>query len=108
MPTDAGHWRPWSAAVLLATLATPAGVVIAWLAPRPLDALVAFPLVLADMWAASHHLTGTAAPPNDDPSIARLLLLVLGIALTWLFYIIVARVLLWRLSPDAGEGDVTL
>jgi hypothetical protein len=37
--------HPWLAALLLATLATPAGVVIAWLAPRPLDAM-ALPLVL--------------------------------------------------------------
>jgi hypothetical protein len=43
--------HPWFTALLLATLATPAGVVLAWLAPRPLDALVASPLVLVDVWA---------------------------------------------------------
>ena len=33
-----------------------------------------------------------------------LLLLVLGIVLTWLFYVIVARLVLWRLSLDANDG----
>jgi hypothetical protein len=75
--------RPWFAAVLLATLATPAAVVIAWLAPRPLDAVVALPLVLIDVWWAS----------VQDP-IVRVLLLLLGIVLTWLFYSVLGRLVL--------------
>jgi hypothetical protein len=84
--------HPWIAALLLGTVITPAGVVFAWLAPRPLDALVAFPLVLLDMWAAQDG--GAAAGP-----FTRFLLLVLGIALTWLLYILAARLVIWRLSP---------
>jgi len=102
--TSPARWHPWSAAVLLATLATPAGVVIAWLAPRPLDVVVAFPLVLLDMWAASHGVSGRADMPNEEAPIVRLLLLVLGIALTWLFYVLAARLALWRLSLDASDG----
>jgi hypothetical protein len=86
--------HPWFAALLLATVATPAGVVFGWLAPRPLDAVVALPLVLVDVWAA---------PSNEAPTL-RLLLLVLGIVLTWLFYVLAARLLLWRLLLRAGDG----
>jgi hypothetical protein len=86
--------QPWSAALLLATLATPAGVVLAWLAPRPLDAIVALPLVLVDAWAASH---GVDTAPGGEAPIARVLLLGLGIGLTWLYYVLVARLLLWCL-----------
>jgi hypothetical protein len=83
---------PWTAALLLGTAITPAGVVLAWLAPRPLDAIVALPLVLLDVWAAPS--AGTVTGP-----VARLLLLVLGIALTWLLYVLAARLIIWRLAP---------
>jgi hypothetical protein len=95
--------RPWLAALLLGTVATPGGVVLAWLAPRPLDAVVALPLVLIDMWAASGWATGTAETPSNQAPTLRLLLLVLGIVLTWVFYILAARLLLWRLLPHAGD-----
>jgi hypothetical protein len=85
--------HPWMAAVLLGTVATPGGVVLAWLAPRPLDAVLALPLVLLDVWAA----TGTAETPSNESPALRLLLLLLGIVLTWVFYVLAARLLLWRL-----------
>jgi hypothetical protein len=93
--------HPWFTALLLGTVATPAAVIIAWLAPRPLDALVALPLVLVDVWAAA---TGAAETPSTEAPTLRLLLLVLGIALTWLFYVIAARLLLWRLLRRVGDG----
>ena len=96
--------HPWFAAVLLGTVATPAGVIFAWLAPRPLDAVVALPLVLIDVWAAM----GTAEKPSSEASALRVLLLFLGIVLTWMFYVIVARLLLWRLllrSDDEVESE---
>jgi hypothetical protein len=96
--------HPWFAALLLGTVATPAGVVLAWLAPRPLDAVVAWPLVLVDMWAASGWATGTAETPSNQAPTLRLLLLVLGIVLTWLFYVLAARLLLWRLLLRGGDG----
>lgn len=95
--------HPWFAALLLGTVATPAGVVLAWLAPRPLDAVVALPLVLVDMWAASGWATGTAETPSNQAPTLRLLLLVLGIVLTWVFYVLAARLLLWRLLLRAGD-----
>jgi hypothetical protein len=82
---------PWTAALLLGTAITPAGVVIAWLAPRPLDAIAAPPLVLLDVWAAPP--AGTVTGP-----FTRLLLLVLGIVLTWLLYVLAARLIIWRLA----------
>ena len=78
---------------------------IAWLAPRPLDALVAFPLVLVDMWAVSHGVSSTADRLNDEVPVLRLLLLLLGIGLTWLYYVFAARLLLWRLSLDSAAPE---
>lgn len=94
--------HPWFAALLLATVATPAGVVLAWLIPRPLDAIVALPLVLLDMWAAAAGSTGTMATLSKE---VRLLLLLLGIVLTWLFYVLAARLLLWRLLRADDRVD---
>jgi hypothetical protein len=96
--------HPWFVALLLATVATPAGVVFGWLAPRPLDAVVALPLVLVDVWAASGGAMGTAESPSNEAPTLRLLLLVLGIVLTWLFYVLVARLVLWRLLLRTGDG----
>jgi hypothetical protein len=95
--------HPWFAALLLGTVATPGGVVLAWLAPRPLDAVVALPLVLVDVWAASGGATGTGQTPSNEAPGLRLLLLVLGIVLTWVFYVLAARLLLWRLLPRGGD-----
>jgi len=94
--------RPWFAALLVATLATPAAVVLAWLAPRPLDAVVALPLVLIDMWATSAGATGTAVVTSNEGPLLRLLLLVLGIVLTWVFYVLVARLVFWRLAAKSS------
>ena len=90
--------HPWVAALLLATAFTPAGVVLAWVAPRPLDAVVALPLVVLDMWAGSK---AGGALLSESPA-ARLLILALGIALTWLLYVIAARLILWRLVLRDG------
>ena len=94
--------RPWFAALLLGTVATPAGVVLGWLAPRPLDAVVALPLVLVDVWAASREGMSAAETEGNGATTIRLLLLVLGIVLTWLFYVLAARLLLWRLVLRNG------
>jgi hypothetical protein len=56
--------QPWFAALLLVTMATPAGVVLAWLGPRPLDAVVALPLVLVDVWATSRGGIGNSGEPE--------------------------------------------
>ena len=80
--------HPWATSALLATVATPAAVALAWLLPRPLDAVAALPLVLLDVWSVSAGRT--------DPG-ARLLLLALGIGATWLQYVGLARLFLWRL-----------
>jgi hypothetical protein len=85
----------WTVAFLLGSVATPAGVVLAWLAPRPLDVVVAPPLVLVDIWSAT---------VPDDSAWGELLLLGLGLSLTWLFYVLVARIVLWRVAPLAPSG----
>ena len=77
---------------------TPAGVILGWLAPRPLDTIVALPLVLVDMWAASVVSNGATETRFENADFVRLLLLALGIVLTWLFYVLVVRLVLWRLA----------
>ncbi|HEX6106338.1 MAG TPA: hypothetical protein VFZ26_12190 [Gemmatimonadales bacterium] len=87
--------HPWVAALLLGTVATPAGVVLGWLLPRPFDAVVAPPLVLLDIWVAGGPWAA---------GMRRLAALALGIALTWLFYVLVARAVIWRLVPGEDDG----
>jgi len=85
--------RPWSIALLLATAATPAAVILAIPAPAPLDALLAWPLVGMDRWVGS-----SGAGP-----VWRLLAGVLGIILTWMYYVLLARLLIGRFTrrtPD--------
>jgi hypothetical protein len=83
---------PWVTALILGSVATPAAVILAVPAPAPLDALFAWPLVVLDRWA------GARIGP-----LARLLALVVGIALTWAHYVLLARLLVWwsaRRAPD--------
>jgi len=96
--------HPWIAALLFGTVATPAGIILGWLAPRPLDAVVALPLVLLDIWLEPGPTIGTAAE-RTETTLARLLALVLGIVLTWLYYVLVARLVLWRLTERGTDGD---
>ena len=61
------------------------------MAPRRLDAVVALPLVLIDLWAATVRVE---MPSNEAPAV-QLLLLVL--VLTWVLYVLAACWLIWRL-----------
>jgi hypothetical protein len=97
--------HPWLAALLLGTVATPAGIVLGWLVPRPLDALVALPLVLTDIWAASMGISSTGETSTNAEPILRVLLLVSGIVSTWVFYVVAARLLLWRLLRGTGSDQ---
>jgi hypothetical protein len=85
--------RPWLTALLLGTAATPPAVILAIPAPAPLDALLAWPLVLLDRWIAG----------SDAGPLTRLAFGLLGIALTWVHYVLLARLLVrWtaRRAPD--------
>lgn len=90
--------RPWVAAMLLACVATPAAVILAIPAPAPLDALLAWPLVLIDRWmgAGDPH----AAPAGAD-ALARVVAGLAGIALNWVHYVLLARLLVWRIARPA-------
>ena len=85
--------RPWLIALLLGTAATPPAVILAIPAPAPLDAVLAWPLVLLDRWIAG----------SDAAPLTRLAFGLLGIALTWMHYVLLARLLVrWtaRRAPD--------
>ncbi len=87
-----GERSPWVTALILGSLATPAAVILAVPAPAPIDALLAWPLVVMDRWV------GARIGP-----LVRLLALLAGIALTWAHYVLLARLLVWRVarrSPD--------
>ena len=85
--------RPWLAALLLGTVATPAAVILAIPAPAPLDALLAWPLVVMDRWVG---------PSGPGPGV-RLLAGALGIVLTWMHYVVVARLLVGRFVRRAPD-----
>jgi hypothetical protein len=88
--------HPWRAALLLGTVATPAAVILAVPAPRPLDALLAWPLVLFDIWLAPGGGAGPAgqAVPGSTP--VQVAAFAAGVMLTWAHYIVLARLILWR------------
>ena len=90
-PFRARH--PGRAALLLGTVATPAAVILAVPAPRPLDALFAWPLVLFDIWLAPAAGAGGLAQGSTPLHAAAF---AAGVALTWVHYVVLARVILWR------------
>ena len=87
--------HPWRVAILLGTVATPAAVILAVPAPRPLDAILAWPLVLMDRWVGPANI-GTAQDQIQEGTLARLAALVVGIVLTWVHYVVLARLGVWR------------
>ena len=78
----------WIAALLLGSAATPAAVILAVPAPAPIDALLAWPLVLMDRWIGAR---------GAGPSL-RVAALAAGIALTWVHYVLLARLLVSRFA----------
>jgi hypothetical protein len=81
--------RPWLTAMLLASAATPAAVILAIPAPAPLDTVLAWPLVVLDRWIGAGGDTGP---------LARLAAGLVGIALTWVHYVVLARLLVRRIA----------
>lgn len=81
----------WLVALMLGTAATPAAVILGALAPRPVDVVFAWPLVLFDVWLGA-----------DAGAAARLLAFAGGVVLTWLTYVLLARVVIWRVVGRAA------
>ncbi len=93
--------HPWIAALLLGTVATPAAVILAVPAPRPLDAILAWPLVLMDSWLGSPATN----PPVAEAGVARLLAVAGALGLTWLHYVLLARVAVWRVATVRADAE---
>lgn len=87
--------HPWLTALLLGTVATPGAVILAVPAPRPVDAMLAWPLVVLDVMLGS----GAIAPA------ARLAAIAAGIALTWVHYVLLARLVVWRVMEREADGS---
>src|SRR3712207_552365 len=83
--------RPWLAALLLGSVATPGAVILAVPAPAPLDAVLAWPLVVMDRWL------GTSVSP-----FVRLLATLAGVVLTWVHYVVLGRLLVRRIARREG------
>jgi hypothetical protein len=86
--------RPWLTALLLGSVATPAAVILAVPAPAPLDALLAWPLVVMDRWVGA----------SGNGPFLRLAATLLGIALTWVHYVLLARLLVVRITRRAPDS----
>ena len=89
MARDPALAGPWVMALLLGSVATPAAVILAVPAPWPLDALLAWPLVVMDRRLGAREHAGP---------MLRLLGLVIGIVLTWVHYVLLARLLVWWMA----------
>lgn len=101
MARDPALRRPWLTALLLGSAATPAAVILAIPAPAPLDALLAWPLVVMDRWVGSG---GSLAGGAEQGPLVDLGAGLLGVALTWIYYVLLARLLVWwigRRAPDS-------
>jgi hypothetical protein len=94
--------RPWVVALLLGTVATPAAVILAVPAPRPLDAILAWPLVVMDRWVGPGIITTQESIHEGIP--LRLAALAIGIVLTWVHYIVLARLVVWRMTARETDG----
>jgi hypothetical protein len=97
--------HPWGAAVLFGTTATPAAVILAVPAPRPLDAILAWPLVLIDSLIGPGPNLGTAGHPVYQGTPLLVIGLLAGIMLTWAHYILLARLILWRVAVRMGTPE---
>ena len=91
------------AALLLGTVVTPAAVILAVPAPPPLDALLAWPLVLLDRWVGPERPRTTHGAGHPGPAV-RLAALLAGILLTWLYYVLLARLMVWWVAARAPDG----
>ena len=91
------------AALLLGTVVTPAAVILAVPAPPPLDALLAWPLVLLDRWVGPERPRTTHGTGYPGPGV-RLAALLAGILLTWLYYVLLARLMVWWVAARAPDG----
>jgi hypothetical protein len=96
--------HPWRAAVLFGTTATPAAVILAVPAPRPVDAILAWPLVLIDSLIGPGPNLGTAEHPIYQGTPLLVIGLLAGIVLTWVHYILLARLILWRAAVPTGDA----
>jgi hypothetical protein len=94
--------HPWTAALLLGSVITPAAVILAVPAPRPVDVMLAWPLVLMDSWIGPGQNVGSAQKPVYEGTLVHVLAAVAGIVLTWLFYVFLARLAVWRLTRTAA------
>lgn len=88
---------------LLGTAATPAAVIIAVPAPCPVDVVFAWPLVLIDSWIRPGPNQGTAEHPIYEGTPLLLFGLLVGIVLTWGHYVLLARLILWRVASSRAE-----
>ena len=94
--------RPWTVAALLSSAGTPAAVIAAQILPPPFDAFVAWPLVLVDRLVEPRlHLESHSGSAWSHIAAAGA-----GIVLTWLFYVLVARILIRRLARTAHQPSL--
>ena len=59
-----------------------------------------------DAWVAAAGAVGSAGRPPREDTLLRLLALAAGILLTWVLYVGIARLLVWRLTARTGRGDL--
>jgi hypothetical protein len=95
----------WLGAIKWGTLLTPLAVLVSLLAPAWLSLILRWPVFLGQ-WIDTPRTDGREAGAMDFEGPATGPLgLVLGEVLAWLWYVVLARVILWRIAAGRAERE---
>jgi hypothetical protein len=105
--SSGGFWlrHAWISAFLLGTAATPAAAGLAVSLPAPIGMVLIWPLHGLAIWAGPGLNIGTPERPFYEGTPIHLMAWTLGAGLTWLLYVLMARVVLWRVAVARAERD---
>ncbi len=85
------------------TLVMPLGIVVEVLAPPALSRIFSYPMLLG-MWIDTPHGgRRPPGPPDFEGPAGGLLGIAFGLALTWLCYVLLVRLVLWRVATGRAE-----
>jgi hypothetical protein len=80
--------------------------VLGVLAPATGRSLI-WPVVLLSSWAGRGPNIGTSEQPVYEGTPVHLVAAAVGLALCWVFYVLLARAVLWRIGLGREERDLT-
>jgi len=103
LPEAFGLRHSWIAALVVGTMVTPLAILLALLAPARAGTALVWPMVLLVKWAGSGPSIGPPEHPVNEATPVQLAAAGLGLALSWAFYVLAVRVVLWRVAKGREE-----